>query len=299
MNISHLEVFIATVQSASISKAADNLHLTQPAVSMQIQSLESSLGYQLLTRSNRGVQLTKYGKVFFAYAQSFLTLWGNLRHDLKMLDSKDALTLQVGTCPAIGQYALPCALYLYKQVFPQIQVSVQSLSNAEVIAAVTDHSLQVGFIEGVPAPKNNLQSYPVLTSELMLVTSGPQSHDLFHLKELTNLPLILPPESSEIRQALKTNLTRQKIDPAAIKPFLELDGIEAVKSAVISGHGYSLLPYFAIKKELVTGDLKPVMIGDAKLEITFTMIWRQEKEPAEYCRNFLQFIQTKGVKIFC
>lgn len=298
MNISHLKVFIAIVQAASISKAADNLHLTQPAVSMQIQSLEQSIGYQLLIRSNRGVQLTEYGKLFLSYAQSFLTLWGNLQHDLKQIGVNDAVTLQVGTCQTIGQYALPCALYLFKQKYPQIGVSVQSLSSIQVIQEIQDHTLEVGFIEGQPK-QDGFQSHLVLKSELLLVTSPDKECAPLHLSESINLPMILPPEDSDLRHALKCNFTTYGMAHATLKPFLELDGVEGIKSAVISGHGYAFLPYFTIKKELFAGELKPVPILDASLEITFTMIWRNDKENSKHSLSFIDFIRTEGSKSFC
>lgn len=298
MNISHLEVFVAIVQAASISKAADNLHLTQPAVSMQIQSLEQSIGYQLLIRSNRGVQLTEYGKLFLSYAQSFLTLWGNLQHDLKQIGMNDAATLQVGTCQTIGQYALPCALYLFKQKYPQIGVSVQSISSLQVIQEIQNHTLQVGFIEGCPQP-NDLHSHLVLKSELLLIASAGKECAPLRLLESINLPLILPPDDSDLRHALIRNFAAFGMTHPPLKPFLELDGVEGIKSAVISGHGYAFLPYFTVKKELFAKELKPVPITDASLEITFTMIWRNDAEIPIYSRSFIDFIRTEGAKSFC
>lgn len=293
MNIANLKAFIETVQLSSISKAADSLHLTQPAVSLQIQNLENSIGYQLLTRSNRGVQLTEYGKVFYSYAQSFITLWDNLEHDLKTI-AEDNITLQVGTCPSIGQFALPCALYLFKQKYPHIRASVQTLSSSEVIAEIRDHSLQIGFIEGVPK-QPDIHHDGVFTSELILVASPDHDTNPIHLTALNNLPLILPPETSDVRRALK----KQPVLPDTLKPFLELDALEGVKSAVISGHGYSILPYFTIKKELYSGELKKVDIRDVSLEITFSMVWRKDGDLPEFGKQFIDFIKTEGVKSFC
>jgi DNA-binding transcriptional LysR family regulator len=298
MNITNLKAFIETVQASSISKAADNLHLTQPAVSMQIQSLENSIGFQLLNRSNRGVQLTEYGKVFYSYAQSFLTLWDNLQHDLKTVKDGDTIPLQVGTCQAIGQYALPCALYLFKQKYPQIKVSVQSLSSEEVLHELRDRTLQVGFMEGIPRYPE-LQSSVVLTSELVLVSSPEKADLLLSLTELAKLALILPSGPSEIRRALKRSLTAYGIAETSLQPFLELDGLEGIKSAVISGHGHSFLPYFAIKKELYAGELKRVPISNAALEITFSMVWRKDEKTPEFCRDFINYIIAEGSKSFC
>ncbi|TCL69407.1 DNA-binding transcriptional LysR family regulator [Hydrogenispora ethanolica] len=298
MNISNLKAFIETVQASSISKAADNLHLTQPAVSMQLQNLETSLGHQLLNRSNRGVQLTEYGKVFFSYAQSFLTLWDNLQQDLKAVAASEYPSLQVGTCPAIGQYALPCALFLFKQIYPQIRVSVQSLSSQEVISELRNRTLHTGFLEGIPhAP--DLESHLVLRSELILVASSSHPKTAVDLADLPGLPLVLTPPDCDIRRSLERSLARYQMDSASLKPFLELDGLESVKSAVISGHGLSFLPYIAIKKELFSGDLQRVFINGATFEITFSMVWRKNESLSEDNQQLINFIRNDSGKSFC
>ncbi len=298
MNIDHLKAFVETVQLSSISKAADRLHLTQPAVSLQIQSLESSIGYQLLTRSNRGVQLTEYGKVFYSYAQSFLSLWDNLQHDLKNIQAGNTAPLQVGTCPAIGQYALPCAIYLFKQKFPQIRISVQSMTSEAILNEIRDHTLQIGFLEGTPAV-SDLYVHVVLQSELMLV-GKPNNHlQTITLGDLTSLPLVLTPDTCDVRRSLKKNLAQYKMDDQKLQPFLELDGLESVKSAILSGHGLSFFPYLAIKKELFSGELQPVEIKDAKLEITFSMVWRKDETLSEQGNKFVDFIKTEGGQSFC
>ena len=298
MNIDHLKAFVETVQLSSISKAADQLHLTQPAVSLQLQSLESAIGYQLLVRSNRGVQLTEFGKVFYSYAQSFLTLWDNLQHDLKNIQDGKTGTLQVGTCPAIGQYALPCAIYLFKQKFPQIRLSVQSMTSDTIVNEVRDHTLQIGFLEGSPSV-SDLAFHVVLQSDLLLVGAPANALQTVKLGDLPTLPLILTKENCDVRRSLKQNLTRYGMDENKLQPFLELDGLESVKSAVLSGHGLSFFPYLAIKKELFSGELKLVEIKDAKLEIIFSMVWRKDEALSEQGELFVNFIKTEGGQSFC
>jgi len=265
---------------------------------LQLQSLESAIGYQLLVRSNRGVQLTEFGKVFYSYAQSFLTLWDNLQHDLKNIQDGKTGTLQVGTCPAIGQYALPCAIYLFKQKFPQIRLSVQSMTSDTIVNEVRDHTLQIGFLEGSPSV-SDLAFHVVLQSDLLLVGAPANALQTVKLGDLPTLPLILTKENCDVRRSLKQNLTRYGMDENKLQPFLELDGLESVKSAVLSGHGLSFFPYLAIKKELFSGELKLVEIKDAKLEIIFSMVWRKDEALSEQGELFVNFIKTEGGQSFC
>lgn len=298
MNISYLKAFTETVQASSISKAAEVLHLTQPAVSLQIQNLENSLGYKLFFRSNRGVHLTDYGKVFYSYAQSFLTLWENLQHDLESTKDSEHPTLSIGTCPVIGQYALPCALYLFKQKYPQIRVSVQSMASGDVLNGIRKHTLQIGFVEGKP-DHSDLFSLNILETDLILVGIPQTNIAQINLSDLHSLPLILSPEGCDLRQALQACLHLQGVDIKSITPFLELDGVESLKSTVRSGHGYSFLPYFTIKKELFSGELKQIKVEGGKMRISFSMIWRKEDNLTIAGNEFIKFIKSEGTRGFC
>ena len=114
MNLEYLQSFYVTVKSNSISKAAENLHLTQPGLSMQLKNLEKELGVTLLNRSNKGVEMTEEGKVVFDYAHTILDIKGNIERDLKSLH-ETVPTLIIGSCKSVGEYALPCSIYTFKK----------------------------------------------------------------------------------------------------------------------------------------------------------------------------------------
>ncbi len=297
MNFFQMKAFIEVAQAASISKAAQNLHLTQPAVSQQLQALEKCLGYQLLTRSNKGVRLTEYGNIFYLYAQSFITLWENLQNDLAAVDGKHS-SLQIGTCAAIGQYALPCALYLFKQKYPYLSVSVQSFPSEETLLRLREHSIQIGFIQDGCDVKD-LNSYPVLKSNFVLVAPPATAVDTIDLTALHTIPLILSPENSDLKKALAVSMAQYGFDLDLLTPILELDGIESIKSSVRAGHGSSFLPYFTVKKELFSKELKEIKLDGVNLETSFVMVWRKEGKQTEIERNFTSFIKTEGGNAFC
>lgn len=297
MNIFQMKAFIEIAQAASISKAAQQLHLTQSAVSQQLQSLENHLGYQLLQRSNKGVKLTEYGNIFYSYAQSFVTLWDNLQNDLAAVEGNYSF-LQIGTCAAIGQYALPCALYLFKQKYPYLSVSVQSFPSAEIALRLREHSIQIGFVQD-GFDQKDLNSYPVLKSQFILVAPPTIEVDRIDLTDLARVPLILPPEGSDLKKALNLSFSQYGFDLNLLPPFLELDSIESIKSTVRAGHGSSFLPYFTVKKELFSQELKEVSLEGVNLETSFLMVWRKESTPTESERDFITFIKKEGVKAFC
>lgn len=298
MNIDWLQAFAETVRCESITKAAQNLHLTQPALSQQLRNLERELGHEILIRSNRGVDLTEAGKVLYSYAQSFIVLKDNLCHDLAALENRSEEELSIGTCIPVGQYALPCALYLFKQKYPQVGVRVQNMPTEEVLERLRDHSIAVGFVQGaIDAP--DLASHIMISTELVIIVAPGWAPMPSTVKELTESPLILTSKSCDIRRSLARGLEHHGIPDSDLNPMLEMDGLEAVKSAVLSGHGLAVLPYFAIKKELFTGALSRVDIPGLKFECSFSVIWRRSESPSPALAFFVDFLKEKGNEVFC
>lgn len=298
MNIDWLQAFTETVRCESITKAAQNLHLTQPALSQQLRNLERELGHEILVRSNRGVELTEAGKVLHSYAQSFITLMENLRHDLAVLDSRPEEELSIGTCVPVGQYALPCALYLFKQKYPQVGVRVQNMLTEEVVERLRDHSIAVGFVQGgVDTP--DLASHVMIATELVIIAAPGWAAVPSTVRDLMASPLILTSQSCDIRRSLIRGLEHHGVHGADLHPMLEMDGLEAVKSAVSSGHGLGVVPYFAVKKELFTGALRRIEIPGLKLECSYSVTWRRSESPSAALSFFVDFLREKGNEVFC
>ena len=293
VNIEWLRTFVETVQTSSITKAAANLHLTQPAVSMQLQNLERTLDSELLIRSNKGVQMTDAGRVLFSYAQSFITLASNLKQDLESLHNDTREVLSIGTCSPIGQYARPCALYMFKQKYPQVGVRVQNMTTAEVVERLRDHSIDLGFIEG-EIGKPGLYEKIILQSDLVAITppdgsggGGAQSTDA---NDFSVTPLILATDHCAIGSLA---------DLSVMQPAIEMDGLEAVKSAVASGHGFSVVPYFTVKKELYSGMLKKAEVAGLDKQCTYSAVWRQEETSSPALDYFIHFLWENGHEVFC
>lgn len=291
MNIEWLRTFVETVQTSSITKAATNLHLTQPAVSMQLQNLERTLNSELLIRSNKGVQMTDAGRVLFSYAQSFITLAGNLKQDLENLHNAAREVLSIGTCSPIGQYALPCALYMFKQKYPQVGVRVQNMTTAEVVERLRDHSIDLGFVEG-EISKPGLYEKIILQSDLVAIAppDGGGDTQSTDANDLSVTPLILATDHCAIGSLTDLSVTQ---------PAIEMDGLEAVKSAVASGHGFSVVPYFTVKKELYSGMLKKAEVAGLDQQCTYSAVWRQEETSSPALDYFIHFLRENGHEVFC
>lgn len=290
MNIQYLKAFYATVKANSISKAAKILHLTQPGLSMQIQSLEKELGVSLLSRSNKGVELTEAGKVVFDYATTILSLQENIERDLANLKS-DKKYLLIGSCKAVGEYALPCSIYMYKQSNKDVDINLEISNTSEVTRDLISRTINIGVLHGYKSNKN-LVIQKITSDRLLLVTSLPLVKDKISTKELNRLPLIFRESGSGTRETILKALKPHGIKNDDLNIIYELNSMEAIKTSVIAGKGISFIPELTIKRELKDGVLKNIEIEGLEIYSDFYIAYRKDYNLNPFETEFINFIKS-------
>ncbi|MBU5675536.1 LysR family transcriptional regulator [Alkaliphilus sp. MSJ-5] len=290
MNLQYLKAFYVTVRLNSISKAAKELHLTQPGLSMQIQSLEKDLEVTLLTRSNRGVELTEAGTVVFDYANTILSMQDNIERDLKNLKSNKK-ELLIGSCKAVGEYALPCSIYIYKQDFGDVDINFEISNTNDVIKNLLDRTINIGIIHG-NVNAANIKTEKITSDRLLLVTSLPLMKDTITLDEFKKLPLIFRESGSGTHQTIKNALVPHGIKIEDLNIIYELNSMEAIKTSVLSGKGISFIPELSIKRELRDGHLKEISIESLDIFSEFFIAYREDHNLTIHEKEFIKFIKS-------
>lgn len=290
MNIQYLKAFYVTVKANSISKASKILHLTQPGLSMQIQALEKELQVNLLNRSNKGVELTEAGKVVFDYATTILSLQDNIERDLENLKT-DKKHLLIGSCKAVGEYALPCSIYVYKQNNKDVNINLEISNTQDVTNNLISRTINIGILHGEVRNKE-LKIEKVTTDRLLLVTSLPLVKDEISIGELSCLPLIFREDGSGTRKTILDTLKNYNVNLDDLNIIYELNSMEAIKTSVIAGKGISFIPELTIKRELKDNVLKQISIKDLNLESEFYIAYRKDHELSPYEIDFINFIQS-------
>ncbi|SCY31689.1 LysR family transcriptional regulator [Alkaliphilus peptidifermentans] len=290
MNLQYLKAFYVTVRLNSISKAAKELHLTQPGLSMQIQSLEKDLDVTLLTRSNKGVELTEAGMVVFDYANTILSMHDNIERDLENLKSnkKDLL---IGSCKSIGEYALPCSIYIFKQDNSNIHINCNITNSDGVIDNLSDRTINIGIIQGYREKKNVITD-KITSNRLILTTSLPVLKNKVSLNELKMLPLIFREDGSGTRATILQHLKKHDIRLQDLNIIYELNSMEAIKTSVISGKGISFIPEMTIKKELRDGVLREIEIDGLDVISDYYIAYREDHQFTSYESQFINFIKS-------
>ncbi len=306
MNLNQIIAFCAVVKAGSISKAAKHLHLTQPALSVQIQDLEEYFQTKLLERTNKGVTPTIAGEVAFSYGQRITSLSENLLNEIKTQKNINNDLLAIGASTTIGGYALPCSIYTFREKYPRSIIKLTIGNTREIIEKTEDGILDIGLVEGPlheGTIKGELIAKNICTDELVLIT-GSNSNNLGNgeyvtLDELKTLPLILREEGSGIRETIEIALEKNNVFIEELKTVMELNTIEAIKSSVEAGQGVSILSRLAIRKELRHGTLKAFKVEGISFTHNFTVIYSDVKPKTPVQNTFLDFIKCPRSRSFC
>jgi DNA-binding transcriptional LysR family regulator len=274
MQLEHLALFLKIAQEKSISKVASLSYISQPALSLQMQKIEETLGCRLFERSNRGIQLTEAGNITKRYAEQLMDTYDRFQEELQNLCNNNE-TCRVAATQVAANYAIPCALVKAKSKFPHYAFTLSSMPSREVVRQVLDDQADVGFIVGM-SKKQELLCKNVFSDQIVLVASaGYAAPDNLSIESLKLQPLVLLDESYSSYRLMAEQLRSMGCDISEFNVIYHMDSTESVKSMVMGGHGLSFLPYMAIKKEVYLKQLKIIETEDFCLRYDVSIIYKK------------------------
>jgi DNA-binding transcriptional LysR family regulator len=255
MDTRQLAAFCAVVERKSFSQAAERLGVTQPAVSLQIRSLEQRLGRQLLDRSGRRVEPTEAGRRLYASAQRLLALE---EHLLEELDADDegaiAGTLELGASTGPGGTVVPLLLCEFQEQHPDVRVRLTVSDTQTLVDRVADRELELGIV-GAGRRHRGVVFEPFFRDEVVLAC--PSDHRFagktISLDDLKEEKLIVMQEGAGVRQVIEDELRKAGMRLRDLDVRLELGLQESVRSAVLAGHGVAFISRLAIDADLAAG----------------------------------------------
>ncbi|MGB9680001.1 MAG: LysR substrate-binding domain-containing protein [Thermoanaerobacteraceae bacterium] len=297
MHINNLIAFYKTVYYKSISYAAKELYLSQPAISQQIKALEKDLDTILLKRSNRGVEPTAAGELVYQYAENILNIYENMIKDLECFKDDCFNRLSITSCPTIGQYALPCTLHEFKKNHKNLLVHTEHDFTQKVIYNVKEGSTDIGFIEGCYSDEY-INCIPLGKYKMHFVASSNFPEKNLSKNKLLHYNFFIIHKNCSLRKIIEETLLNYSIDIKKLKIEMESPSIESIKSSVAAGHGLSILPYISIKKELYTKTLSIINVENIDFTYNYSLIYNKRlKKTPKY--DFIEFIKNNGKEFFC
>lgn len=281
----HLKVFVEVVEKENFSKAAEELHMTQPAVSQYIRTLEESIGTRLLERSNKYVRLNKAGEIVYHHAKEILALYTKMQSLVDDLINKASGSLAIGASYTFGEYILPHIIASMQEQYPLISPSIKIQNTKEIIELVKRHQLDIGIIEGF-LKEGTLHS-EIVSEDNMVIVASPRHHLLTkngekRMYDLEEETWILREEGSGTREAAENLFRMYDFTP---KKIMEFGSTQVIKESVAAGLGISLLSRWAVEKELTNGYIGMIHVKGLPFKRNFSILTHSP-------------YQTKALKLF-
>lgn len=279
LDLRALRYFVTVVRARSISAAAEELHIAQPAISRQLQKLEHQLGTILLDRSGRGVQVTKAGFMLMERAEALLRMADDTRDYISGTEDLAVGNVVLGLPPMAGAALAPPIVEHYLKVWPQISLRLLEGSSASLHEWVLDRRIDLAVLHN-PIALPELDIEPISYEQTVLVGPGKAAHgDLPHIKssisvgELADVPLIMPALPHANRRMLD-NAAKQFGVRLQIRS--EVDSITLIKALIRYGQGFTVSTFASVQNEVARGELQAYSIDRPPLISVFSIVRRRE-----------------------
>jgi len=285
-----LQVFATVARLLSFTKAAEALHMTQPAVTFQIRQLEEYFNTRLFDRTHNKITLTETGDLVRTYADQIISKYNEMDNDVRTLTGDIQGPLMIGASTTIGEYFIPGILGTYQRQFPDVKIRLNVANTNGIIHMVENNEIDVGIVEG-PVTNKNLVREVIWNDELLVIC--PVDHLLANKKktnitEVLEFPFISREEGSGTREVLENYMVKRKVDLDQFNIIMEFGSPESIKSAVTAGLGVSILSVATMEKELALKSLTAVPLSPP-IKRTFSIVYPRQKFRLRAMEEFLEF----------
>ncbi|MEY2637240.1 MAG: hypothetical protein RLZZ197_1717 [Bacteroidota bacterium] len=293
--LNQLQIFVKVVQTSSITKAAEELNLTQPAVSIQIKNFQAQFEIPLLEIIGKKIYVTDFGKEIAASAEGILEQVYAINY--KTMAFKDQLIgrLKVSIV-STGKYVLPYYLSDFLKANPGVEISIDVTNRGKVIESLEQNEVDFSLVSD-QLESTQFDFIDILKNELVLVgnTETAAMNPSFDYNTFKHeLPLIFRESGSGTRKIMESYLKKQGV--SSLKR-IELMSNEAVKQAVMAGLGYSIMPLIGIKREIKEGYLAIIPREGLPITTDWKLIWHKEKKPSPVAKAFMNFVLENNERI--
>ncbi len=293
MRISRLETFVKLAELNSFSLVAEELELTQPAVSIQVKNLEEYFGVQLVERGSDGVFLTAEGKLLYRDAREIIRVWKNIEHKINQLQDivKGELTIGASTIPA--EYILPQMIVEFCNTYPLVELKMEVNDSEAIINDLLKKRCDLGIVGSKP-DKSDLLSIPIASDRLVLIV--PRDHPLaaqgiVTKRDLLRQRFIMREEGSGTRKAMGDGLNQIGISLQDLQIAAQMGSTEAVIAAVEAGLGISVISSLAVRRAEKIGLIKVADIEGFQVQRQFYLAYSKDLYDQNLVRRFVDSLK--------
>lgn len=288
-----LQVFYTVARLMSFTKAAEALHMTQPAVTFQVRQLEEQFNTRLFDRGRHRISLTDAGNRVFEYADRIFALYAEMEQGVRELTGELSGSLTIGASTTIAEYMLPTLLGDFKKRYPEIAIHLKVSNSEGIVSLVERNAIDLGVVES-PVANRNLVVESCKQDELVAIV--PPGHDLARsgpvgCRRVLRYPFICREEGSGTREVINDYFETMLGGSGGLKVTMELGSPEAVKGAVEAGMGVSIVSKATVQKELKLGTLVALRL-EPPLFRPFSFVHRKHKFRMRVIEELLEFARA-------
>jgi DNA-binding transcriptional LysR family regulator len=283
-----LRIYLKVTETLSITKTAEKLNLTQPAISIQLKNFQDQFDYPLIEIINKKIQVTGLGKEIAIAAESIINEIDNINYKSQNYKNKLAGHLKIAIV-STGKYIMPYLLSDYLKQNSGVDLTMDVTNYSMVLSSLLQYEIDFALISDDPE-NIRFEKFDLINNELFLV--GNSSTNLASLgdKDFSDTTFLFREEGSRTRLVMENFISKNKIK---IKKKIELTSNEAVKQAVIAGLGVSIMPLIGMRNEIESGLLKIIPKKGLPIQTTWRLIWLKEKKLSPIAESYLAYLEKE------
>lgn len=292
--LNQLQIFLKIAQTQSVTKASEELHLTQPAVSIQLKNLQDQFDIPLTEVVGRKIYITDFGREIAAAAENIINQVYAVNYKTLAYKGQLAGRLKFAVV-STGKYVMPYFLTDFMKQHSGIDLLMNVTNKNQVIESLENNDVDFALVSILPA-NLNIEKLDLLQNKLYMVgsTAAPAGKSVSVKELLKEMPLIFREKGSGTRQTMEAFIEKHHI---AVSKKMELTTNEAVKQALLAGLGYSIMPLIGIRNELHNKELQIFPIKSLPIKTTWSLIWLKGKKHSPVALSFLEHLKKEKAKI--
>lgn len=289
-----LQIFLKITQTQSITKAAEELYLTQPALSIQLKNFQDQFEIPLTEVIGRKLYITDFGKEIAETAQTILEEAEKIKYKTHSYKGLITGCLNISVV-STGQYVMPYFLTNFLKKHEAITLKLDVTNKLQVLESLAKNELDFALVSLLPEDMS-IEKEELMENKLYLVGNNKQQLAVTKndIKTIETLPLIYREEGSATRRVMENFFSAHQLN---VQKKMELTSNEAVKQAIVAGLGYSIMPLIGLKNELLNGDLQIIPIAELPLTSKWHLIWLRQKRFSPVAEAYLNYIRAQKLEI--
>jgi LysR family transcriptional regulator, low CO2-responsive transcriptional regulator len=292
--LSQLEIFLKICQNQSITKAAEELHLTQPAVSIQLKNLQNQFDLPLTEVIGRKLYVTDFGKEVALMAENIIFQAHEIAHKSKAFKGELIGKLKISVV-STGKYVIPYFLAGFLKKHPGVALKLDVTNKAQVLDNIAQNEVDFSMVSVLPSDMN-IDNLELLQNKLYLITGKDSNYPKkkYDVSIFEELPIIYREKGSGTRYTMERYFESKGIK---LQKQMELTTNEAVKQAIIAGLGSSVMPLIGLKNEIQNGELKIIPVKGLPIKSSWQLIWQKNKGFSPVALAFLEYLRNEKDQI--